>query len=134
MFTPYEHRYVDFDPELPVEVYRNTNRKGVVYTIRQLGYVVAHANEVNLVNAEFYVSQPGRKRVKKTGRKNVHAWIRGELIATRGISERSRLFQVVYNPKLYKEFRRLDTKKPIKAATFVMLNEQGVFCDNSVNL
>jgi hypothetical protein len=134
VITPYRHRYVDLDWELPVEVYRNTNRKGVCYTIKQQGYVVAHADEVFLINAEFYVSEAGRKRVLKSGKKNVHAWVSGELVKDYIPGDRSRVFQVVYNPKRYKTFRRTDTKKPIKHASMVMLTEMGVFADNSVNL
>lgn len=132
MITPYWNAYAELDDELPVEVYRNTNRKGVVYTIRQGGYVVAHADEVMLVNAEFHVSEAGRKRVKKTGRKNVHAWVRGELVKEKGPAEK--MFPVGYNPKRFKTFRRLDRKRPIQKAAFVVLNQEGVFADNSCNL
>lgn len=131
MITPYLYR--EIDPEARVEVYHNVTKKGVVYSIRQGGYVVAHASEVNLVNAEFVVKQPGRKRVKKTGRKNVHAFVRGELIRTRGpISGHQ--FQVVYNPKRYREFRRMDLRKPIKEAKFVILGQKGVWADNYANM
>lgn len=132
MIIPYKHRIRNLDYGCPVEVYRNIAKKGVWYTIRQSGCVVAHADEVNLINAEFIVQQGGRKRVKKSGVKNVHAWVRGELIKVRGETE-CHPFQVVYNPKRYKTFRRLDTKKPVKAANFVVLNAFGVFADNTVN-
>lgn len=132
MITQWEDAMYDFDPEAVCEVYRNTNRKGVVYTIRQNGYVVAHADEVCLTNAEFHVSEAGRKRVKKTGTKNVHAWIRGDICLQKG--EAGNWFGITYNPHKNKEFIRLDTGKPIKKATFVTLNQHGVFGDNSVNL
>lgn len=131
MITPYQYR--EIDPDARVEVYRNVTKKGVVYSIRQFGYVVAHAIEVNIVNAEFVVKQSGRKRVKKTGTKNVHAFVRGELIRSRGpISGHQ--FQVVYNPKRYREFRRMDLRKPIKEAKFVVLGQEGVWANNYVNL
>jgi hypothetical protein len=85
------------------------------------------------VNAEFIVKQAGRKRVKKTGTKNVHAFVRGELIRTRGPAS-GHQFQVVYNPKRYREFRRQDLRKPIKEAKFVVLNRSGVWADNYANL
>jgi hypothetical protein len=131
MITPYQYR--EIEDEYPVEVYRNVTKKGVVYSIRQHGLVVAHATEVNLVNAEFIVKQAGRKRVKKTGTKNVHAFVRGELIRTRGPAS-GHQFQVVYNPKRYREFRRQDLRKPIKEAKFVVLNRSGVWADNYANL
>ena len=132
MITPWRHAWADLDDELPVEVYRNTNRKGVVYTIRQGGYVVAHADEIHLVNAEFHVSDSGRKRVKKTGKKNVHAWVRGEIVKECG--ELRNAFPVYYNPKKTKSFIRMDTKKPVHKAPFVTLNKDGVFADKTVNL
>lgn len=132
MITPYWNRYAELDEDLPVEVYRNTTRKGVVYTIRQGGYVVAHADELMLINAEFIVSQAGRKRVKKTGRKNVHAWIRGEIVKEAGPVKKA--FPVAYNPKRYKTFRRVDKKRPIDKASFVHLTKDGVFADNTCNL
>lgn len=145
MITPYQYR--EIDPDARVEVYRNVNKgknakkakkakegkQTVTYSIRQFGYVVAHATEVNLVNVEFVVKQPGRKRVKKTGIKNVHAFVRGELVRSRGPAS-GHQFQVVYNPKRYREFRRQDLKKPIKEAKFVILGQKGVWADNYVNL
>lgn len=133
MIIPYKNRVFDLDYESPVEVYRNINKKGRWYTIRQEGYVVAHSDEVYLVNAEFIVQDGGRKRVKKTGVKNVHAWVRGELIKVKGETN-DHAFEVVYNPKRYKTFRRQDTKKPIKFANFVVLDKTGVHADNTVNM
>lgn len=138
MITPYQYR--EIEPEYPIEVYRNVTRgkgknKGskVVYSIRQHGYVVAHATEITLVNAEFVVGQAGRKRVKKTGVKNVHAYVRGEYVKSRGPAS-GHQFQVVYDPKRYKEFRRQDLRKPIKEARFVILGQEGVWADNYANL
>lgn len=133
MIVPYKNRINDLDFEHPVEVYRNVNKKGVWYTVRQHGYVVAHADEVNLVNAEFIVQPSGQKKVKKTGIKTVHAWVRGEIIKVRGESDHEP-FQVKYNPKNMKTFTRMDTKKPIKHANFVVLRKEGVFADNTVNM
>lgn len=133
MIVPYKNRMYDLNFDDPVEVYRNVNKKGVWYTIRQRDYVVAHADEVNLINAEFIVQPAGQKKVKKTGVKNVHAWVRGEIIKVRGESD-SKPFQVKYNPKKMKTFQRMDTKKPIKFANFVVLRKEGVFADNTANM
>ena len=133
MIVPYKNRMYDLNFDDPVEVYRNVNKKGVWYTIRQQGYVVAHADEVNLINAEFVVQPAGQKKVKKTGIKNVHAWIKGEIIKVRG-EQNSRPFQVKYNPKKMKTFTRSDTGKSIRHANFVVLSKEGVFADNTVNM
>jgi hypothetical protein len=134
MIVPYKNRMWDLDPKVPVEVYRNINKPGVWYTIRQNGYVVAHTDELKLINAEFHVSEAGRRRVLETGRKNVHAWIRGEIVTAQGDCTSDNMFQVIYNPKRYKTFRRPDTRKPVKKAVFVAISKYGVFADNTVNL
>ena len=134
MITPYYNRVVDLDPAQVVEVYRNVNKKGVTYSIRQNGYVVAHATAITLLNAEFIVQKAGSKKVKLTGKKNVHAWIRGE-IAKLEPSESSKLTaRVVYNPRTSKDFVVKRGKTPIKYAPCVVLDGRGVHIDDSVNL
>ena len=132
---PYRFRWQDLSYDDPVEVYRNVNKKGVVYSIRQFGYVVAHATELVLVNAEFIVKESGRKRVKKTGRKNVHAWVRGDILKRLEPSESSRLkAKVLYNPKKNDSFVLKNGKLVVKSAPLVVLNDKGVFVDTSVGL
>lgn len=66
-----------------VEVYRNVSMPdGVWYSIRQRGVVIGHARCVELLDATFLVMPSGRARALKQKRKNVHAWIRGELISS----------------------------------------------------
>jgi hypothetical protein len=64
-----------------VFVYRNI-RTGL-YSIRdcRTGRVVDRRAEVWLADATFRVSQAGRLRVLREGRKNVHAGVRGRLLA-----------------------------------------------------
>jgi hypothetical protein len=49
------------------------------------GKVVAHAEKLQMKDVEFKVSEAGRQRVLKTGRKNVHAGAVGEITAAWGI-------------------------------------------------
>lgn len=134
MIIPYKNRMDDLDFGAPVEVYRNVNKKGVVYSIRQFGYVVAHATEVILLNAEFIVKQSGRKRVKKTGRKNVHAWVKGDIVKERVKPDNGRLrARVMYNPKKNDTFVLKGDKLMIRTAPLVILNQEGVFVDSGVN-
>lgn len=133
--VPYANRMHDLYYDEPVDVYRNVNKKGVTYSIRQGGYVVAHATEIALVNAEFIVKESGKKRVRKTGVKNVHAWVRGEVVRKYEPSESSRLrAKVTYNPKKNDTFILKEGKLIVKSAPFVLLNSQGVFIDTSVGL
>lgn len=134
MITPYINRMQNLDFRKPVEVYRNVNKKGVVYSIRQDGCVVAHADEVILLNAEFIVQKVGSKKVKKTGKKNVHAWVRGDIVKTRVKPDTNKLkAKVVYNPRKNDSFVTKGDKLIVKSAPLVILNGEGVFVDNSVN-
>ncbi len=135
MIVPYANRMCDLDRSQVVEVYRNVNKKGVTYSIRQNGYVVAHADELTILNAEFIVQKAGNKKVRKTGQKNVHAWVRGDLVDKLEPSENSKLRQrVVYNPRKHEAFIVKKGCIPVKYAPCVVLNGQGVYIDDSVNL
>ena len=61
-----------------VDIYFNLNTHK--WSLRHKGRVVHHAQYVEIKPTAFHVGQSGRKRVVKEKRKNVHAWIKGELI------------------------------------------------------
>jgi len=65
------------DSSKKVDVYRCLNRKGFVFSIRQSGFVVAHAENVTIENVNFIINLAGKKRVIKEQQKNVHAFLRG---------------------------------------------------------
>lgn len=65
-----------------VAVYFNLHRK--CYSVRaeegpQKGRVIAHASGVGLHFCTMSVGEAGNRKVRETGKKNVHAFIRGEL-------------------------------------------------------
>ncbi len=112
----YTRRMSDLERDLqsrpqPCRVYRNIRR--ACWSIQQRdgskGWrVVAHATWAHLTDASFVVSQAGRARVLRQGRKNVHAYVVGNLTGW-GSEEKSAgyvdkkaedqgSFQVVYNP------------------------------------
>jgi len=69
------------------DVYRNLHKD--LYSVRILegpskGRVVAHCSRIMVENAEFVVSERGRQRVIEERRKNVHAFIRGRVVAMSG--------------------------------------------------
>jgi hypothetical protein len=71
---------------MKVEVYFNLHKS--CYSIRcnedgvLKGIVVAHAKAVELKDVTARVSPAGRDRVRREGKKNVHAFIRGTLVGT----------------------------------------------------
>lgn len=74
-------------PNMQVSVYKNL-RKGC-FSIRACGgpangRVIAHADRVTLGDVVFHVGKFGQHKVRKTGHKNVHAFVTGSLIGWAG--------------------------------------------------
>lgn len=68
---------------LLVDVYRNLHKH--CWSVRAAcgshrGRVIGHANSVLLRHCTFHVSEGGRLRAVREGRKNVHAHVRGRLL------------------------------------------------------
>jgi len=75
---------------MQVRIYRNLHKNGF-FSIqakdsRGVWLVVAHAERVWISNASFDVRESGRLRVIREQRKNVHAFISGELIQARELT------------------------------------------------
>ena len=64
-----------------VNVYRNVKKKPSILSIRcsASGLVLGHALHAELTDCQFVVQTSGQFRVRETKRKNVHAWISGNL-------------------------------------------------------
>lgn len=110
-----------------VDVYWNLHKR--CWSIRHKGRVIRHATYVHLQDVRFVVSEAGRQRVLREGRKNVHAFARGELVdAAKGeefmSADRSyhRSYKdVTYNPFKSASFYRRDTGKPVTRAPQALL-------------
>lgn len=61
-----------------VEVYRNLHAGTWSVRDLELGRVVAHPKMVSIRDATLVVQPAGNNKVRDTGRKNVHAFVRGE--------------------------------------------------------
>lgn len=122
---------------LRVEVYWNFHKKR--FSVRALkgsmrGLVCLHAEKILLENVEFTVQPSGRARVLREGRKNVHAFVRGTLVATDDGVGRSQDLQgwdpVTYNPYLDTSFVRVvgetGSRFPVQTAShFLGIVEAG---------
>ena len=64
-----------FNPSRVVHVYFNLHRR--LWSVRQRGKVVGHAAHLVLRDVEWVVQPSGRERVRREGRKNVHAYGKG---------------------------------------------------------
>jgi phosphatidate phosphatase PAH1 len=116
MIQAYKGRVID--PDKRVRVYFNLHTG--LWSIQQGGIVVAHADELTLVRCTTSVSKPGRERVLREGRKNVHAFITGKLVTfTVQVMPPRKLY---YNPYKVSSFVDYDTMKPVTKPNIVRLN------------
>ena len=85
-----------------VKVYRNLHSKGgTLYSVmNSKGRVIGHVESILLENVKFHVREGGRQRVLREKRKNVHAFVIGDIAGCASISgEPYQLAKPVkYNP------------------------------------
>ena len=79
-----------------VQVYYNLHKKRL--SIRNRGRVIKHTDIVSLENVKFHVQPAGQAKVRKNKRKNVHAYVAGDLAKKQnpGVTEEYDLIK--YNP------------------------------------
>lgn len=117
-----------FDTTKKVEVYRNLHAD--LWSVRQDNLVVLHTNRILLKDVKFYVQPAGNAKVRRTGRKNVHAYVKGFLADRNELEEihsaldhdDNAVFEysvITYNPKLHREFIYRDSHEPIDHADFL---------------
>lgn len=127
----YFHSYKGRNLEIGqlVEVYRNLHTPNAnAYSIRcaKTKLVLAHCETVTLKNAIFVVSETLRLKVNQERRKNVHAFIRGELVGFNQ-SEPANLRPVYYNPYKTTLFVDAETKEPIHTAELAFVQGKHVY-------
>jgi hypothetical protein len=115
-----------------VFVYRNLNRKGVVWSIKdwKTKKVVDRVTEVYLIDAELKVSDAGRLRVLKEMRKNVHAGVKGTRVPKYPWSDNLNWIRATYNPYWNYCFVTINNE-PIKKAKYAKLTDNGLFVANN---
>ena len=130
---------------LKVEVYRNLHKN--CWSIRdcKTKKVIKHVQSAHIKNAELVVQPAGRAKVLREQRKNVHAFVRGQLEGSWNdhIESSSSISPIVlffsarqprnwpvaqhiaYNPYKYDSFVLTETETPIYKATEVYLDHTG---------
>lgn len=117
-----------------VHVYRNLKhgRKAQpLYSILHKGRVIERRHRVLLSGATFVVREAGRQRVLKTGRKNVHAFVKGRLCDAQGCfgtdaDGKDFPVEIKYNPHVAGHFFTPHRGEKVKGARGVLLNERGI--------
>lgn len=85
-----------------------------------------HSDHVHIRNPEFVVRKAGRERVLREGKKNVHAFVRGEITHFDDFFNKTlpNYKRVVYNPYKYETFVDTYQKLPVHSADRAMLEVQ----------
>jgi hypothetical protein len=86
-----------------VEVYWNLHKKCWSVRDAKTRRILAHEHSLRLNNVRFKVSEAGRERVRREGRKNVHAFVVGEWVKEWD-RPTTLIGRAVYNPYLVQEF------------------------------
>lgn len=109
-----------------VDVYFNLTKS--VWSVRSVASrrVIGHCKFVALSGVKFLVSEPGRQRVLRDKRKNVHAYCRGLVVQGSDCPRDSMWHYVAYNPYKVETFclltgGLLDTDKPVYRADYVLM-------------
>lgn len=117
-----------------VFVYRNLHRKGVVYSLRSqsTGRVVGYSSDINLEDVRFRVGKAGQERVRREGKKYVHAGVVGrphslDTSFCIALPLDEKWVKVSYNPYKNDSFVRCDTGEAVFSAIKVRITQDGVF-------
>lgn len=113
-----------------VDVYKNL-RTGT-WSVRHKGRVIGHDEYVFLMDAEFIVQPAGNARVRREGRKNVHAFVRGDLYIRGGYAyddlQKPCGDRVTYNPYEHTAFVNVHGQAVARGA-LVECTPEGVFVE-----
>jgi hypothetical protein len=109
-----------------VDVYRNLAKN--CFSIRECKtrLVIAHVQTTTLHNAKFIVSEPGRQRVLKERRKNVHAYVRGWWKQGQA-APMPPVQEVSYNPYKFPYFYKKDDNSAVYLSPWVFLHDNKIF-------
>ena len=97
-----------------IRVYYNLHRKCFSIQDYQTGLVTEHTDKLFMTNAMFVVRKSGNERVKKEGKKNVHAFVNGIRQPKWQNTDNCNNYEVMYNPYTmdFFQYRRIVNGKP----------------------
>lgn len=112
---------------MKIDAYLNINDDCVSIRSREsedYGAVVAHKDTVTVDSPSFVVQPSGQEKVRETGVKNVHAFVRGEW------DESVRVIHgefVTYNPFHHDHFYHPDEHQYVESADRCLVTRKGIF-------
>ena len=110
-----------------VEVYFNLHKH--VFSVRQCstGRVILHTDKVHIRDPQFVVRKSGRDRVLREGKKNVHAFVRGEITHFDDFDPDYLDYSLVsYNPYKHDTFVDVQDVTPVRTAKRAVLEVRQV--------
>jgi hypothetical protein len=110
---------------MKVEVYFNLHKH--LFSVRQCstGRVILHADKVHIRDPKFVVRKSGRERVLREGKKNVHAFVRGEITHFDDFDPDYLGYTLVsYNPYRFDTFVNVCDTSPVHTAKRAVLELQ----------
>jgi hypothetical protein len=119
----------ELDLKREVSIYRNLNSG--CWSVKQDGLVKGHiqySSPFALTDVQFKVSEPGRLRVIRERRKNVHAVARGILSehAPPPIPDPDKAQKITYDPYKYESFVIKATEEPIHLCDKVVVQNGSI--------
>jgi len=109
---------------MKVDVYYNLHKDKLSIKSRErlnYGRVIRHVDTILLDGCTFIVQEAGRKKVLKEKRKNVHAFVRGNICRKENLIKSGTCRVVKYNPYYYDSFVYEDTEEPVYEAEIVAI-------------
>ena len=111
--------------EMRVEVYFNLHKNTFSIRSCKTGKVMCHADRVHIKDPEFVVRQSGHERVLREGKKNVHAFVRGEATYFTDFDPDYLDYTLVaYNPYKFDTFVDVIDTRPVRTAKRAVLQLQ----------
>ena len=110
------------NPARPVFVYRNLNFKCL--SVMQDGIVRCHVDNIVLEDAEFRVGKAGQRRVRIEKSKNVHAKVKGMVVANPVEILQLGWQPAYYNPYKTDEFTDVESGRHLKSAKYCDIDTQ----------
>jgi len=107
------------------QAYRNLNKQGVIYSLRQAGLVVGYASTVVLTDATMKHAGANALTRIRTGAREVCAWVSGTLSESQ--PDTTTMRRLLCDPKKQPFFCDAQTGARVDCASVIVLTETGAF-------
>lgn len=108
-----------------IKAYRNLNKKGVFYSIKEKDKPIRYVNEIWLRDVRLKHATPAALKRIRSKHREVCAWVNGiEIIPGEYIIAKT-IYEVLCDPKYIDTFSDALTKHTLSHAEFVHLSDSG---------